>query len=213
MVTSDTLGIQLIPAGYLQTNCYIVWDKGSGDAIIIDPGGNSDDIIGFITDNKLKPSAIVNTHGHADHIGANLILHNEYGCPILIHEADAYYLTDPDANLSGLIGIMEPLSPAANTLLVEGDAVVVGNTIFKVIHTPGHTPGGICLLHDQTLFSGDTLFAGSVGRSDFPGGSHEQLIDSIKRKLLILPDSTVVYSGHGPVTTIGEERINNPWLQ
>lgn len=209
----DALEIQLIPAGFLQTNCYIVWDKSSSDAIIIDPGGSSDDIIGFICDNGLKPSAIVNTHGHADHIGANTILHAEYGCPILIHEADAYYLTDLDANLAGLIGFTEPISPAADRLLVEGDAVTVGNTMFKVIHTPGHTPGGICLYYGSILFSGDTLFAGSIGRSDFPGGSHEQLIDSIKRKLLVLPDDTDVYSGHGPITTIGEERRNNPWLQ
>ena len=209
----DALRIQLIPAGYLQTNCYIVWDKASNDAIIIDPGGSSDEIIGFISGSGLKPSAIVNTHGHADHIGANMILYDEYGCPILIHEADAYYLTDPDANLAGLIGFIEPISPAADRLLVEGDSVVVGNSMFRVIHTPGHTPGGICLYYGSTLFSGDTLFSGSIGRSDFPGGSHDQLIDSIKRKLLVLPDDTDVYSGHGPITTIGEERRNNPWLR
>lgn len=208
----ESFDIQTIPAGYLETNCYVVWDRQTKETIIIDPGGTSEAIIGFIAESGLKPVAIVDTHGHADHIGANGILRDEYGCHLLIHEADARYLTDADFNLSGMIGITGPISPPPDRTLSDGDIVVVGATAFTVIHTPGHTPGGISLYAGSTLFCGDALFAGSIGRTDFPGGSHDQLIDSIKRRLLVLPDDTYVYPGHGPVTTIGEERRSNPWL-
>ncbi len=206
------INIELIPAGYMETNCYVVWEDKSADAIIIDPGGSSDAIIGFIAENKLHPIMIVNTHSHADHIGANLILKNEYNCPILIHSAEAAHLTDANLNLSAFIGFTEPISAPPERLLNDGDTIQLGNSSFKVIHTPGHTPGGICLYNGSILFSGDTLFAGSIGRTDFPGGSFEQLIESIKVKLMALPDEVKVYPGHGPSTTIGIERTDNPFI-
>ena len=199
--------------GMCETNCYIAADSSSKDAIIIDPGDNADAIIETIRTDGLIVRAIVNTHGHADHIAANAALKKQFDCPIMIHELDAPYLADPEANLSALIGYIEPISPPADRLLKDGGEITIGQLVFRVIHTPGHTPGGISLLENEVLFSGDTLFADSVGRTDFPGGSHEQLINSIQEKLLVLPDSTLVYPGHGPLTTIGNERQNNPFLQ
>lgn len=207
------LNIQMITAGYLQANCYIVWTDDSNDTVIIDPGGSSEDIIGFIAANKLNPVAIVNTHGHADHIGANEILKDEYRCPIMIHEDDADYLTNATLNLSMMIGfINSSVSPPADRLLKQGDVIHVGSASLAVIHTPGHTPGGICLFDGKHLFSGDTLFAGGIGRTDFPGGSYNQLMESIRSKLMVLPDDTEVYPGHGTTTTIGDERSSNPFI-
>lgn len=198
--------------GLFDTNCYLIADQASRDALIIDPGDDHLVVLEAVHADRLSVQAILNTHAHADHIAANGALKKEFGCPIMIHEADAPGLADPEANLSGLAGYEAILSPPADRLLVEGDDIAVGGLAFRVIHTPGHTPGGICLLGEEFLFSGDTLFAGGIGRTDFPGGSHEQLVDSIRRKLLVLPDGTIVYPGHGPQTTIGAEKDQNPWL-
>jgi glyoxylase-like metal-dependent hydrolase (beta-lactamase superfamily II) len=196
----------------LETNCYVVWDAESREALIIDPGGNPEIIMDCIRENDLMVKGIVDTHGHADHIAANRILRDQLNCPIIVHELDAGYLVDPRYNLSEFIGVYDPISPKADRLVKDGDEISIGQILFRVIHTPGHTPGGICLLYGSSLFAGDTLFAGSVGRSDFPGGSHSRLIQSIREKLLPLPDATIVYTGHGPDTTIGEERECNPFL-
>lgn len=196
-----------------ETVCYLVSGDTSADALVIDPGDEADQIAEAIRTDGLNLCGIVNTHGHVDHIGANRVLKEQFDCPIMIHGLDAPMLTDPSANLSVLTGLPDVTSPTADRLLKDGDQIEAGDLRFLVIHTPGHTPGGVCLYSEGVLFSGDTLFSGSVGRTDFPGGSPESLLQCIMQKLLILPDDTVVYPGHGPETTIGTERRTNPWLQ
>ncbi|MBC7104518.1 MAG: MBL fold metallo-hydrolase, partial [Firmicutes bacterium] len=159
----------------------------------------------------LKLRYIILTHGHVDHIAALGEVREATGAEVLIHAADAEMLTDPTRNLSLFTGRRLRFSPAER-LLADGDVVEVGTVCLEVIHTPGHTPGGICLKTDDVVITGDTLFAGSIGRSDFPGGNHGQLIRSIKERLLCLPGHTRVYPGHGPETTIEEEKRYNPVL-
>jgi len=194
-----------------ETNCYIAADESTRDALIIDPGEEAHLISDAAYGLDVTVIGIVNTHGHADHIGANSALKGEFNCPIIIHEADAHLLTDPQANLSAAFG-PGIVSCPADRLLKEGDEIAVGELSFKVIHTPGHTSGGICLFAEGVLFSGDTLFMDSIGRTDFPGGSQKQLIDAIHTKLLVLPEETLVYPGHGSPTTIATEKQHNPWL-
>jgi hydroxyacylglutathione hydrolase len=199
--------------GSLGTNCYIVFDEETREAAVIDPGGSAAEILAVIGAEKLTVKYIINTHGHADHVMANLRVKEATGAPLLIHAADAGMLTSGQLNLSAWIGGSVSCGPA-DTLLNEGDVVKISaNLALTVIHTPGHTPGGICLKTDGVLFSGDTLFAESIGRTDFPGGSYSQLINNIKEKLLILDDGVKVYPGHGPATSIGWEKKMNPFIQ
>ncbi|HUV04903.1 MAG TPA: MBL fold metallo-hydrolase [Armatimonadota bacterium] len=198
--------------GPLDANCYLAADQASLEALIIDPGGDPDAIADAALSEGFTVRAIVDTHAHADHTAANDALRGYFGCPIMIHEFDAPCLTDPEANLSAWAGHANPAVSPADRLLKDGGEIAIGQLVFRVVHTPGHTPGGICLMVDGVLFSGDTLFAGGIGRTDLPGGSHDQLIESIRSRLFALPDDTVVYPGHGPETTIGHERETNPWL-
>lgn len=199
--------------GSLGTNCYIAYSETSREAAVIDPGGSAESILAAIGSEKLKVKYIVNTHGHADHILANLRIKQATGAPILIHQADADMLTSAARNLSMYIGGAATCGPA-DQLLKEGDVIKVADDLeLTVIHTAGHTPGGICLKAGDVLFSGDTLFAESIGRTDFPGGSYSQLITAIKEKLLLLDDAVRVLPGHGPETTIGWERKMNPFIQ
>lgn len=198
--------------GNLGTNCYIVYCTDTLNAAVIDPGGNAEEIIQLINRENLKVTCIINTHGHADHIAANDKVQKATGAPILIHEDDAQMLTSAKSNLSMYIGGCIQFKPA-DRLLRDQDIISVGKLEFKVFHTPGHTPGGICLLTNGMLFSGDTLFNESIGRTDFPGGSHRSLINSIKTKLMLLEDETKVLPGHGPETSIGWERKMNPFIQ
>lgn len=193
-------------------NCYIVGCEETKEAAVIDPGGNAQAVLKLLKKEGLKAVYIINTHGHVDHIGANRGVKEATGAKILIHEYDAKMLTSPVANFSFLMG-GKVTSPEADQLLQEGDIIKVGNTVeLEVIHTPGHSPGSICLKTGNIIFVGDTLFQGSIGRTDFPGGSYQQLVKNIKEKLLCYDDEVVCYPGHGPATTIGSERLHNPFL-
>jgi hydroxyacylglutathione hydrolase len=201
--------------GDFQTNCYVVRaDESASDCLVIDPGLDADDLIRFLKDRQLHPVATVLTHGHADHIVGTATLRRHFpGIKVYIHRLDAPMLADPRANLSAFAGMAFTTEPA-DVLLEGGDTVAQAGIELKVFHTPGHTPGGICLYaqQDALVFVGDTLFADSVGRTDFSGGNMDQLIDSIRTTLLPLPDATAVYPGHGMRTTIGRERRANPFL-
>ncbi len=200
----------LLPA--FQTNTWLLYDDEDLSAILIDPAAPDSRLEEMIRRKGLKLSGIVNTHGHADHIGGNTYFKNAFSCPVMIHEDDAIMLIDNRKNLSEYMDT--PLSEnQADRLLKDGDIITMGSHDLKVLHTPGHTPGCICLLLDKFLISGDTLFEQSIGRTDFPGGSHEKIIRSIIDKLFVLPDDTVVFPGHGPRTSIGLEKANNPFLR
>jgi glyoxylase-like metal-dependent hydrolase (beta-lactamase superfamily II) len=202
--------------GDFQTNCYVVRrNEAAVDCVVIDPGFDPDDLLVFLSQHRLTPVAVVITHGHADHIAGVAALRQQYPqIKVYIHRADAGMLMNPEANLSGLAGAAVATEPA-DVLLQDGDKVEEAGVKLQVLHTPGHTPGGICLYAESEglVFAGDTLFADSVGRTDFPGGDMDQLIDGIRTKLFTLPDQTVVYPGHGMRTTIGREKRANPFVQ
>ena len=196
--------LERIIVGFTEANCYIFGDKK--EVLIIDPGADYKKIKDLIAKLGLVPKAVVNTHGHADHIGAN----KDFGLPVWIHKLDAGFLGNPDKNLSGLFGVVIK-SPSAQRLLEDGDKLAVGALDLEVIHTPGHTPGSISLKHNNLIFTGDALFRGGVGRTDFLYGSEEDLLKSIRDKLLIHEGATI-YPGHGPSSTIDWEKKNNPFL-
>ena len=202
--------------GSLATNCYIIICEETRKAIIIDPGFSAEEaneILNEIVKNGFKVEKIINTHGHFDHIIGNDILKALTKAKILIHKNDASMLLDPSKNLSRMLG-RDIISPKADRLVEEGEIIKVGDLELKVIHTPGHTEGSISLFceKEKVVFTGDTLFAGSIGRTDLPGSSFEEIMHSLKEKLMNLPDETVVYPGHGGKTTIGREKGTNPFL-
>lgn len=197
--------------GELEVNCYLVGDAKKNEWLIIDPGGEGKEILETIAGKKAGIKFIVNTHGHPDHTSANNVIKKETGAPLYIHKADASFLSGLFTTMARLSGI-KGASSKPDCFLKEGDTVSIGDISFKVIHTPGHTPGGICLYARGVLFSGDTLFAASIGRTDLPGGSLDNLLNSIKDKLFSLPDETMVYPGHGPRTSIAEEKNSNPFF-
>lgn len=203
--------VKSLVVGGLQTNAYIAGCSGRKVAAVIDPGAEADRIIEVLASLGYKISCILLTHGHYDHIGGLSTLRHKTGAPVMVHGADVPMLTSAAANLSLNLGCKYETG-IPDRELKDGDVVEVGEHKLEVFHTPGHTPGSVCYAAPGLVFSGDTLFAGSIGRTDFPGGSLRQLMTSIKKKLLPLPDETVVYPGHGPDTTIGEEREQNPFL-
>lgn len=197
--------------GDFGANCYVVACQETGRAVVIDPGYPDPWIRQCVQENGLTVEQIVLTHGHLDHIGGVEWVKGWSGAPVCIHEADAGFLTDPALNGSLYFG-RQVIAPAADRLLRDGDQVAAGRLLLKVIHTPGHSPGGICLYTPGHLFAGDTLFADSIGRTDLYGGDYATLIGAIKVRLLTLPAETAVYPGHGPATTIGDEQEYNPFL-
>ncbi len=205
-----------LTVGYLFTNCYLVACEETLDALVIDPGFNNEGskVLNEVARRNLRVKYIVNTHGHVDHISGNARVKEATGARIAVHHADAEMLREPLKNLSTPFLGLTVVSPPPDLTLQDGGKIKVGFLEFEVVHTPGHTPGSISLYcrDEKVVFTGDTLFAGSIGRTDLPGASHERLIRSIREKLLIMPDDTVVYPGHGDRTTIGRERMWNPFI-
>lgn len=194
--------INRLIVGPLQSNCYIVTTKDK-DAFIIDPGDDADTIRQFVKDRKLKVHFVINTHSHIDHIRADC----ELGYPVYIHELDAPALEDPDKNYSTqILGGFKACRVTKQ--LCDGDVVKIGDLDIEIMHTPGHSAGGICLKIDQTVFTGDTLFKDGIGRIDLPDGSLEQILTSIRNRLFCLDDKTKIYPGHGEASTIGREKKN-----
>jgi hydroxyacylglutathione hydrolase len=225
---------EVIPVGMLQCNCSILGDPVTREGIVVDPGDDTDRILAILRRHDLKIRAIISTHTHIDHVGGLAALHRATGAPVLIHEADLELYRHLDIQAQWL-GVPTPAKTAIEDFVKEGDTLRWGGFVASVLHTPGHTPGSISLVvkagialpggerkagafqentgAESRLLSGDTLFRESIGRTDLWGGSYPQILDSIREKLLVLPDEVVVYPGHGEITTIGFERAHNPFLQ
>ncbi|MGE5630352.1 MAG: MBL fold metallo-hydrolase [Caulobacteraceae bacterium] len=201
-----------LPLGIYQANCYIVNDEKTEESAVIDPGGEFEEIRKQLEANKLKVKYIILTHAHGDHIGALEELKEYSKAPVCLHKQDLEMLRSSKKNLSSVMGY-NSVEMEGDRLLDDGEVLVLGDTKLEIIHTPGHSEGSICVKCENVLFSGDTLFARSIGRTDLEGGSYEAIIESIKSKLLVLAGNTVVYPGHGGATTINDEKNNNPFLQ
>lgn len=201
-----------IPAGIYGANCYILFSIKTKEGIVVDPGGDVEDILRKVKEKNLKINSILLTHGHADHIGGVEGLKNKLNIPVLIHKDDQDMLKDPEFNLSATMA-MGPMSINPDKILYEEDIVEFGDVKGEIIHTPGHTKGGICVKFKKYLITGDTLFKGSIGRSDLKGGDYDSLIKSIKKKLINLDNKLIILPGHGQVSTILEEKTSNPFLQ
>lgn len=203
--------LESLSVGPLQVNCYVLASGKDPQALIIDPGAETEKIKEALNRHKLKPAFVINTHGHFDHIGSD----DDFSVPVYAHKKDVSLLKDPQLNLSAFFS--SPYAVKSEVIALEDrQRIALRGIELEVIHTPGHTPGGICLFLRQPqkniLFSGDTLFCQGVGRTDYEGASEQVLLKSIKEKLFILPDDTVVYPGHGPSSTIGREKKENPFL-
>ena len=197
--------------GALETNCYIVYCEETLECAVIDPGAEPEKIFRLIGQKGLKPTILINTHGHVDHIGANRDIKDKFDIPLYLHAADKPMLESVlQSELSFFLGAKE--SPPPDKYLEEGDEIKIGYVSLSVIHTPGHSPGSVCLMGDGILFSGDTLFFGGVGRTDLPGGSWSEMESSIREKIFTLPADTVILPGHGPTTTVDQETKFNPFI-
>lgn len=206
------LKVITIPAGIYAANCYLVYSEDEKKGLVIDPGGEADLIGEKAKDLGLDIEYILLTHGHADHIGGVKELKSLTHAPVGIHKADEAMLKSGDVNLSSHMA-MGRVELEPDLILEEGDEITFGNLVAKIIHTPGHTPGGISIKIGDSIFTGDTLFAGSIGRTDLPGGSYQEIINSIKEKITIYPGTTIIYPGHGPASNIKIEKDTNPFLR
>ncbi|MGH7672014.1 MAG: MBL fold metallo-hydrolase [Gemmatimonadales bacterium] len=202
-----------IPNGQFVENCYLVVDEAAGECAVVDPGEEAGLILHKLAATGAKPVAIWLTHGHLDHVlGVPRVAAEPGGAPVWLHPADRP-LYDAVPEQAAWFGLAAPALPPPDRAFAHGDAVRVGALVFQVRHTPGHSPGSVCLVGPEgVVLGGDVLFAGSIGRTDLPGGDFDTLIGSIERELLSLPDDTIVYPGHGPETTVGRERRSNPFL-
>jgi hydroxyacylglutathione hydrolase len=205
---------EILPVGPLQCNCSIIGDETTHEAMVIDPGDDIADVLALITKHNLQVKQIVITHAHIDHVGGAMKLRATTGAPILLNQNDSALLKMLDVQ-AAWIGMAAPGKVEIDQSIGDSDKVQAGPLVAEVLHTPGHTEGSICLYFplEKKLIAGDTLFAGSIGRTDLPGGSFDKIIRSINEKVLALPDDTVVVPGHGPLTSIGEERESNPFLR
>lgn len=203
--------IEPIVVGPLQVNCYLLICEETGKAAVVDPGDDAEVILQAVEAAGCDVSLIINTHGHFDHIGANKRIKEATGAELLIHADDVALLSQAGLHAS-VYGLSVEASPQPDRLMAEGDHVQIGNLKIEIIHVPGHSPGSVCLKVENSLIVGDVLFAESVGRTDLPGGDHQLLINGIREKLLVLPGGMVVHPGHGPDTTIGHEKIANPFV-
>ncbi len=201
-----------LEVGPIMANCYILGCEETREAVVIDPGDDADRILMALAEEKLTVTYLINTHGHFDHVSANRRMKEATGAQLAIHTEDVPMLSQLSRSAASF-GLSAENSPEPDRLLHDKDTVRFGNISLTVIHTPGHSRGGIALYTPGHLFAGDTLFAGSIGRTDLPGGDYDTLIASIKQKLLVLPDDTVVYTGHGPETTLANEKRMNPFLR
>lgn len=204
---------EIIPVGPLQCNCSVIGDEGTREAMVIDPGDDVQDVLALVNKHGLTVKQIVVTHAHIDHVGGAMKLRRVTGAPILLNQNDYALLKMLDVQ-AAWVGMASPGSVEIDQPLAEGDKVRAGGLEATVLHTPGHTEGSVCLYFpaQEKLIAGDTLFAGSIGRTDLPGGSLEKIMKSLHQRVLALPDQTIVVPGHGPLTTIGEERESNPFL-
>ena len=204
---------ETVVVGPLEVNCFILGCEESGEGVVIDPGADAERVLAAVARLGLKISYVINTHGHFDHVGGNRAVLAATGAQLLIHEGDIHYLPRA-ADAAAMYNLVTENSPRPDRALEDGMIITFGNHSLKVLHTPGHSPGGCCLYlaAEGIVITGDTLFADGVGRTDFPGCSHQALIESIRDQLMTLPDETRAYPGHGPSTTIGHERLHNPYI-
>lgn len=208
----NPLKVEAFPIGPLENNALLVVDSESREAVLVDPGMGSEVISKTIAANNLHVTAILNTHAHFDHTYNNAYFREELGCPLLMHEADLELLREMSRH-AVLFGFPPRTSPDPDAFLAPGQEVRVGSGALRVLHTPGHTPGGVSFAAPGWVITGDTLFARSIGRTDLPGGDYDQLVESIRTALYALPESTEVYPGHGPATLIGYEKRHNPFVK